>query len=69
MSLNSIELFAGAGGLALGVALAGFKTRAVVEWDQWACDTIRENQGRGHPLSLGGQSSRATCAIGFATLA
>lgn len=50
MSLNSIELFAGAGGLALGVALAGFKTRAVVEWDQWACDTIRENQRRGHPL-------------------
>lgn len=53
MSLTSIELFAGAGGLALGVALAGFKTRAVVEWDQWACDTIRENQERGHPLVSG----------------
>ncbi len=53
MSLHSIELFAGAGGLALGVALAGFKTRAVVEWDQWACDTIRENQRRGHPLVAG----------------
>ena len=50
MSLTSVELFAGAGGLALGVALAGFKTRAVVEWDQWACDTVRENQARGYPL-------------------
>lgn len=53
MSLTSIELFAGAGGLALGVAMAGFKTRAVVEWDQWACDTIRENQERGYPLVSG----------------
>lgn len=53
MSLYSIELFAGAGGLALGAALAGFKTRAVVEWDQWACDTIRQNQHRGHPLVAG----------------
>lgn len=53
MSLTSVELFAGAGGLALGVALAGFKTRAVVEWDQWACDTIRENQARGFPLVAG----------------
>ena len=50
MSLTSVELFAGAGGLALGVALAGFKTRAVVEWDQWACDTVRENQACGYPL-------------------
>jgi DNA (cytosine-5)-methyltransferase 1 len=50
MSLNSIELFAGAGGLAMGVALAGFRSQGVVEWDHWACDTIRQNQGRGHPL-------------------
>ena len=53
MSLTSVELFAGAGGLALGVALAGFKTRAVVEWDQWACDTVRQNEARGHPLVSG----------------
>lgn len=50
MSLSSIELFAGAGGLAMGIGLSGFASRGVVEWDHWACDTIRQNQGRGHPL-------------------
>lgn len=50
MSLKSVELFAGAGGLAMGVSLAGFRSRAVVEWDRWACDTVRQNRERGHPL-------------------
>lgn len=53
MALSSIELFAGAGGLGLGVALAGFRSVAVVEWDRWACDTLRENQSRGFPLVQG----------------
>ena len=48
--MKSVELFAGAGGLALGVGLAGFRSLAVVEWDKWACDTIRQNQARGYPL-------------------
>ena len=48
--MRSVELFAGAGGLALGVSLAGFKPLAVIEWDKWACDTIRANQGRDYPL-------------------
>ncbi len=48
--MKSIELFAGAGGLGLGLTLAGFEHLAVVEWDRWACDTIRENQQRGYPL-------------------
>ncbi|MCX7279723.1 MAG: DNA cytosine methyltransferase [Burkholderiales bacterium] len=48
--MRSVELFAGAGGLAMGVSLAGFKSLAVVEWDKWACDTVRENQRRGYPL-------------------
>lgn len=48
--MNSIELFAGAGGLALGLSLAGFKPRAIVEWDKWACDTIRENQAADYPM-------------------
>lgn len=42
--MKSLELFAGAGGLALGVADAGFQPRAVYEWDKWACDTINENK-------------------------
>ena len=50
MSLTSIELFAGAGGLAMGVSLAGFQSQSVVEWDKWACDTVRQNQQRGYPL-------------------
>ena len=48
--LNAVELFAGAGGLAMGVSLAGFKPKAVLEWDKWACDTLRENRDRGFPL-------------------
>lgn len=45
--MKTIELFAGAGGLALGTANAGFHHDAVLEWDHDACDTIRENQRRG----------------------
>jgi len=48
--MKAVELYAGAGGLALGASLAGFKPLAVVEWDKWACDTVRENQARGYPL-------------------
>ncbi|MBW6521043.1 MAG: DNA cytosine methyltransferase [Desulfoarculaceae bacterium] len=48
--MKSVELFAGAGGLAMGASLAGFESLAVVEWDKWACGTIRENQRRGYPL-------------------
>jgi DNA (cytosine-5)-methyltransferase 1 len=48
--MHSVELFTGAGGLSMGLTLAGFKPEAVVEWDRWACDTIRENQLRGFPL-------------------
>lgn len=51
--MRAVELFAGAGGLAMGVSLAGFQSLAVVEWDKWACDTVRENQRRGHPLVSG----------------
>lgn len=48
--MKSVELFAGAGGLALGTSLAGFTPDVVIEWDKWACDTIRENQQRQNPL-------------------
>jgi DNA (cytosine-5)-methyltransferase 1 len=42
--MRSVELFAGAGGLAIGMANAGFRHAAVLEWDQFACDTFRENK-------------------------
>jgi len=45
--MRSLELFAGAGGLALGVANAGFQHEAVIEWNHNACGTIRENNQRG----------------------
>lgn len=48
--MKAVELFAGAGGLGLGVSLAGIEPVAVVEWDRWACETIRENQQRGFSL-------------------
>ena len=51
--MRSVELFAGAGGLALGCELAGFETQAVVEWDRWACDTVRENQAAGFSIVEG----------------
>ena len=44
--MKSIELFAGAGGLGIGLHRAGFHPVKVVERDAYCCDTIRENQGR-----------------------
>jgi DNA (cytosine-5)-methyltransferase 1 len=42
--MRSVELFAGAGGLAIGMANAGFHHAAVIEWDHDSCETFRENQ-------------------------
>ena len=42
--MRSVELFAGAGGLAIGMANAGFHHTAVIEYDSDACETFRENQ-------------------------
>lgn len=41
--MNSIELFAGAGGLALGLEKADFKHKALIEIDKYASATLREN--------------------------
>ena len=47
--MRAVELFAGAGGLGIGVSRAGFTPAAVIERDRYCCDTIRENQGRNLP--------------------
>jgi DNA (cytosine-5)-methyltransferase 1 len=49
-SLRCIELFAGAGGLALAASKAGFKHDAVVEINAEACETILANQRNGYTL-------------------
>lgn len=41
---TTIELFAGAGGLALGVEKAGFRTLGVIEINHDACETLRKNR-------------------------
>lgn len=40
-ALKAISLFSGGGGLDLGIARAGFATRVAVEWERYACDTLR----------------------------
>lgn len=53
--LTSVELFAGAGGMALGVAQAGFDPLAVIEVDQRAVATLRANvpSGQERPVIAG----------------
>lgn len=42
--LTDIELFAGGGGMALGLERAGFMNVAAVEFNHAACDTLRRNR-------------------------
>ena len=49
-ALRCVELFAGAGGLALAASNAGFEHDAVLEYNHDACETIRANQRRGYDL-------------------
>lgn len=47
--MRSVELFTGAGGLALGLQRAGFQSAFMVEWDNDAYATIKANAGPGGP--------------------
>lgn len=44
--MRSLELFAGAGGLALGISRAGFVHTGVIEWDHDACLSMVVNKDR-----------------------
>ena len=41
--MRCLELFSGCGGLAKGLELAGFEHCAFVEFNKWACKSLREN--------------------------
>jgi DNA (cytosine-5)-methyltransferase 1 len=43
-TLSHISLFTGAGGLDLGLEMAGFDTIAAVEINSYACETLRKNK-------------------------
>lgn len=46
-----IELFAGAGGLALGLEQAGFEEVALIEIDKTACETLKLNRPKWNVLN------------------
>ena len=52
--MNSVELFSGCGGLALGLSRAGFRHELMVEWNSEAVETVNRNRELGveHVLSL-----------------
>lgn len=44
MKYNTISLFSGAMGLDLGLEKAGMDVKVCVEYNKWACETIRKNK-------------------------
>ena len=48
--IDSIELFCGAGGLALGLQKAGLSHKALFEWDKYSCANINKNIADGNTL-------------------
>jgi DNA (cytosine-5)-methyltransferase 1 len=51
MKIRSIELFTGAGGLALGLEMAGCHHEAMFEYNAQACNTIRYNISHGQEFA------------------
>jgi DNA (cytosine-5)-methyltransferase 1 len=49
-SYKVLELFAGAGGLAVGMEMAGLKCVALNEIDKWACQTLKKNRPKWNVL-------------------
>ena len=49
--MDSIELFSGTGGLALGLQMAGFQHKALYEWDADSCNNLIFNAQRGYPAA------------------
>ena len=49
--MNSVELFAGAGGLSLGLEKAGWKSQLLIEYNKHACNTLRKNRDCGFLLA------------------
>jgi len=47
--LKAVEMFAGAGGMALGIQQAGLDVVAAVEIDKWCCSTLAANKARSFP--------------------
>ncbi len=67
--LTSIELFTGAGGLALGLEKTGWHHSALIEKDEHACSTIHLNESLGHPLTKGWRLyAQDVCGIKYADL-
>lgn len=53
--MNSVEIFSGAGGLALGLAAAGFHHTMLIERDKESVKTLRLNQSLGRSQALSGK--------------
>lgn len=51
--MNSIELFAGAGGLSIGLEKAGWNSKVLIERDKHACKTLCFNKENGFSVSSG----------------